>query len=837
MAVVYFTNNASTGAGSLVAAIQSAAAGDVIQPDDTVFERGLVIEIALASTLTIGKTLTFNGGPYRVRLNGGGTTVCANITGGAMVEFVGFDFVSSSGAAVTTTGDVTFDRCRIAGANGDGVAAVGKTVTLKNSVVCGNNGRPISSATAVVDGSTIIGNVEPLNAARLVASNSISPTSPDVAPSQIGFVAAPPDNFGGDSWTANAWQNWDLRLLDDASPTPSPFRDSGDVGLASTYDFQGNFRGRETNGVATCSPGAYETIQADLFCIANKFLPGAPSDFLVGWLDKTSTTVKTIIGWENNLQGATSVQYQLTRANSDEWGEISSSSVVMSQAQYSALQLDATYGFRVRACINDAYTDWATVFFIAGKHVVSTTYPEDVTFSSPYGWAASRFATISGDVAPQRDDVVFVDGDIVFEAATLRLKKLIVGGAATLGFNNPGSTSLTLSADSFDIGVGATTRGVSGTQRLQVTGATIRSRLGDDIYIGNTFFFNAAENLQIAPTSRFSGVVSNVKLYKDGVYSSYNLQITNAATIEGNSTGCNNLYISFQNSTARLTAGGTPSVSANVIRWTTPNDATDDFSALASGSSPIIFAPRRSATVVGNGSRDDFLIDVSNAQPSGTLSLTLTGQTVYGDAPTSSVSSTGNATVDGSKPLTVRGLTFVQGAIVEFANDASVVLTTVSASSATATGLGAFFAPTAAPQGLTLENGAVWGDASAGVTSLDVDPVNATTATFTVVKANAGANIVAQYSDDGGVTWQTVETTADVDEYELTVARGADVTVRVATAAGWLTDTVSTASFLPVWTVATPSESVTGIVNAYEIAPGGSNTGNNSYIFSGWGTL
>jgi hypothetical protein len=40
-------------------------------------------------------------------------------------------------------------------------------------------------------------------------------------------------------------------LLDDASPTPSPYRDAGDVDAMTQYDADGNFRGRETNGVAT----------------------------------------------------------------------------------------------------------------------------------------------------------------------------------------------------------------------------------------------------------------------------------------------------------------------------------------------------------------------------------------------------------------------------------------------------------------------------------------------------------------------------------------------------------------------------------------------------------
>lgn len=737
MAVVYFTNNASTGAGSLVAAILSAAAGDVIRPDESVFERGSIIEIALSSSLAIGKALTINGGPYRVRINGGGSTACANITDGATVEFVGFDFVGSSSAAVTTTGDVTFDRCRIAGANGDGVAADGKTVTLKNSVVCGNNGRPVSSATAVVDGSTIIGNVESLNAGSFVASNSIFPTSPDVAPSLIGFVAAPPDNFSGGNWTANAWQNWDLRLLDDAAESPSPYRDAGAVAKMTDFDVDGNFRGRETNGVATCSPGAYETLQADLF-----------------WVGR-------------DANGA----------------EVASPSWVKSD-----------------------------------------------------GWAASRFATVSGDVAPRIGLSVFADGSIVFEAATLRVKKIIVGGAATLGFNNSGSASLTLSADSFDIGVGATTRGVSGTQRLQITDATLRSRFADDIYIGNTFFFNSAENLQIAPTSQFAGVVSGVKLYKNGVYNSYNLQIANVATIEGDSAGCRNVYISFQNSTARLAATGTPRVSAATVSWTTPSDATGDFSALEAGSTPIVFAPSRSATVAGNGSRNDFLIDVSNAQTYGTLALTLTGQTVNGDAPSSAVALTGSATID-ERGLTSQTLTLNADAVVALTGDAQLVaVSSATVSTAIFTGNGTVFAPTPPPTGATFNDGAVWANTSAGVTNVNLSPEDATSVVFVVSKTASNENIVAQYSING-TAWQSFATSAAANEYELTVTPGATVSVRVAGPRGWIIRTASLSAFLPVWTVTAPTELVTGIANAFEIATGGSNTGNNSFNLSGWGIL
>lgn len=775
MAVVYFTSNASTGAGSLVEAVKNAQPGDVVRPDESVFERGSTIEIALASRLNVDKNLTLDGGPFRVRLNGGGSVGCAVVASGAVAEFTAFEFVfgqtgSGGGAQVLANASATFNRCLFAGCGasyGGAVnASAGTTVALNDCAVVGcrgveSGGGVLSSGALVLNGVTAVGcvsgrrsDVSVYGDGVLTARNSIlgivvkPATKPtfvgsvvDVASSAVGFVASPPDDLSVETWNANAWQNWDLRLLDDASGAPSPYRDSGDVDAASKYDLDGNFRGRETNGAASCSPGAYETIQADLF-----------------WIGKDAN----------------------------------------------------------------------------GAEVASLSW-----FASD-GWAASRFATVSGDKAPQSSDAVFIGDAIALEGATLRLKKLVVGGGASLTFDDSANDATsTASAGRFDLGVGATVARVGDKQRLQISNASLVSRFGDYCYVDAPFFWNNAEALRIAPTAKFGSVVSSVKLYADGIYNSYNLQINDVASVEGDSTGCLGVYVSFQTPTARIVATGSPRIVCRSTSWAPPTGATSDFTGLADGSTPIIFAPSRSSTVAGLGSANDFVVDVSNAEiRSSPLALTLTGQTVYGVAPTgSAVALSGSAKVDGVNTLIVSALTLAEGSVVEFANDASVVLTTVSATSATATGPGAFFAPTAAPVGLTLENGAVWGDASAGVTSLDVDPTSATTATFSVVKTNADANIVAQYSDDGGATWQTVETTADFDEYELTVAQGADVTVRVATATGWLVDTVSTAPFLPVLTVTNAYESVTGVVNAFEVATGGSNDGLNVYDFNDYGYL
>ncbi len=84
-----------------------------------------------------------------------------------------------------------------------------------------------------------------------------------------------------------------FRLLDDGSATPSPYRDAVSEFDAAevAFDLDGNLRGRTQNvgtqTLATRSPGAYETLQADLFWIgvdANGDEVSAPSwESASGW--------------------------------------------------------------------------------------------------------------------------------------------------------------------------------------------------------------------------------------------------------------------------------------------------------------------------------------------------------------------------------------------------------------------------------------------------------------------------------------------------------------------------------------------------------------------------
>lgn len=369
MSVIYFTNNADNGDGSLRTAIALAQSGDVIRPDASVFDRGSPIVVDLIAEIVISKNITLDASPYRVKLNGGTTARCASIAADASADFIGIDFIdgystSSGGGVYTeTSSSLRMTRCVVAGCasgrGGGGVYSRG-LVELNDCIVTGcvaqtaNGGGLSATGALIVNGSTVVGNATGASGADVRATASLESTnsifgdvsvSSAVTPvyngvvanadlSTFGFVAPPVGGLTVENWSAVLWRDWDLHLLDDASTSPSIYRDAGVVDERSTYDVDGNFRGREANGVATRSPGAYETIQSDLFWVG---------------VDSNGATVET------------------------------------------------------------------------------------PSFLSADGWATSRFAVASGDTAPQAGDDVFVDGVSTFsDAPSERLGALNVGGYGAL---------------------------------------------------------------------------------------------------------------------------------------------------------------------------------------------------------------------------------------------------------------------------------------------------------------------------------------------------------------------------------------------------------------------
>ena len=618
MAVVYFTSNASTGVGSLSEAIHNARPGDVVRPDEAVFERGATIEIALASTLTIDKNLTLDASPFRVRLDGGGATRCVVVATGVNVRFTSFDFIGGGASQNGGNGDesgnggglrvergasVVLSRCRVCGCDaaqyGGGIYVDdAASLTLADSAVFGNRAQSsggglylAASSNIASNGATVAANVDAasngwadvvaasgFDAASQTPRNSIigaassegsvlyDATSTTAAGSvvgvsvgEVGFVAPGGVSAPFESWSRNAWQNIDLRLLDDASPNPSPYRDAGDVDNMSRYDVQGNFRGRETGGAASCSPGAYETLQADLFWVG----------------------------------------------------------------------VDAS-----------------------GASVASPT------LLSADGWATSRFASASGDTAPQLGQTLFVDGVVSFSdvlsTTSTQTFGLTLGGGAVVTFE----PIQIVYCSTFTLGAGSTFGGLRGRligprQRLRfganarINTTTLRISI-NDVWFDAGGYVAACECYAFAPpeprygaltilrattaTTKLSGAYycESFKTARSGDSASYSLP-----TAPGTSIRCRSFEYKLDFAEGRLFT--------NAVVVELYGDATATVS--RTGTTTLDVAA-------------DFAVDATDAT---SATLTLDGQTVYGDASNAAVELTGSAKID-ERGLTAQALNLPEGA-------------------------------------------------------------------------------------------------------------------------------------------------------------------------------
>jgi hypothetical protein len=700
MAVVYFTSNASTGAESLAEAVANAQPGDVIRPDESVFERGSTIEIVLASALNVDKDLTLDASPFRVRLDGGGTKRCVSVASGVSATFTAFDFVDGrcdeNGGCVLALGALTLNNCGVYGGSaslGGGVSVEGMA-TLNDCVVTGCRATQFGGGLTALNGATlngvsIVGNVagqvEQADArivdGVLTARNSIigkayapsgvdvSGCVVDVASSQIGFVASPPDDLTLDNWTSELWRSWDLRLLDDASPNPSPYRDSGDVGSMSRYDLQGNFRGRETNGVAMCSPGAYETIQADLFWVG----------------------------------------------------------------------VDAN-----------------------GAEVVSPS------FLASDGWAASRFATVADNVAPVTGNAVFVDGATTFSDMPSGRLYLTIGGFSNVVISKGGS----FQARTLHVGALSVFQG-----SLAVSSG---ARIGAWARLASFFAPSGEADFDVESSADyvryFRGLVSTIPKY-DVV----ELQSTEGTLRVPSALECNILRIRhvINASDCRIVVDGSATFRAKTIELTNNRETPD---ALFTDGAQVVFALRDAAGITQSNApgiwADEFSVDVSEAT---SATLTLNGQTVYGDAPTCDITLTGSAAI-AERGLDVASLTLAanatltvdgaRGAVVELivGGGATVAFSGVNATltaaetatvgAASFTGIGYF----ATPPGTDTSSAAFSEnvrdcDYGADVSSFNAFPVSTRVVNLSWVKKNLVPCVLIEEAN--GNEWNIVNNRAD----------------------------------------------------------------------------
>ena len=260
MAIIYFTNNSDSGDGTLRSAISNASSGDTIAPDPSIANE--LITISLSSTITVNKTLVFNGGSNRVRLDGQGSVRVVQVTSSsASVTFNNFDFVNGynnstcGGICATVNGpELHLNRCLIAGienANLGDIGSVSSTakwnvVEIENCIFCGGNIQALSTArisSRTIKNSTFAGYV---TNSKYTRENSIAVTNEEAQ--TAGFLVPPPLEITDENWNRSLWLEWDFRLK------PNSQFISG-----NTSEFSVDFLGhtRETNGAIGAIDGSW----------------------------------------------------------------------------------------------------------------------------------------------------------------------------------------------------------------------------------------------------------------------------------------------------------------------------------------------------------------------------------------------------------------------------------------------------------------------------------------------------------------------------------------------------------------------------------------------------
>lgn len=706
MSTRYFTNNAATGSGSLVDAVKNAAPGDVVRPDPAVFERGATIEIALASQLNVGKNLTLDASPFRVRLDGGGLRLCASVAKQVVATFTAVDFVAGSyqfsggGVRVETSAAATFNRCRFAGckANYGGAvyAETGSSLTLNDCVVAGCAGTSgiggiYAKGDVALNGCVVAGCVAPTgsdvstaSAATVVFRNSFLGRSNvtigddsgcvvGVADSAIGFVAPPPDNLTLDDWNANLWRDWDLRLLDDGASAPSPHRDAGNPAFASEFDFDGNRRGRRVDGATSCSPGAYETIQADLFWIGGAVsqaeLDAAPQDLKLVDVE-VGESVSGTIAWTLPEPGAEI--RALIRSGGSTWRVSSASPGDATSRSFSGVALGqrVEYSFQV-VFASGVKSAWSTIAFVGeangGDPVWRVETERSPALADAAGWASSRFASTSGTTAPTDANSAFigVSADFV-DAADAPELALAVGG-----FRRVGLCGGRLRA--FSLGLAAE---LAASARVFVDVETFR--LAPNSNVDASLIVRSDAGSGGAPGATIASAAFYALAPADARYGTLK-----AARTSGGATVLDGDYVCETFSTLKGGDGSTYAIGTApgaTIRCQHFLCAAD----FASGrlfANPVVVelygaatatAPRTGTTAEDFGGA--FVVDLSDATEA---TLTLDGQTFFGDVPDLAATLSGTAKLDG-RGLTTRSLTLAAGATlnVENAEVATRFLTT-----------------------------------------------------------------------------------------------------------------------------------------------------------------
>lgn len=346
MATLYITSTANTGTGTLTALISSAAAGDVIQPDPTLFPKGTTCNVSLTSSYTFAKNLTIQGGQTRLVINStgyiahGSSSTKPTYVNYTDVDFRGFTATSSGAIRCQYCSNHTFLRCSFCGMSGYTAPVVVNntalvSATFQDCAFYGNRATQNSygAAGAVYTTSNTASKISFINCTfganyRNYSSSprhnyGNSPTVTNIvntAAQEAEWTIPPPSGYGYSSWTATAYQSMNPRPKSTAS-----WR-TGATSTSSTIDLAGN--PRKSNGAL----GAYEYYAGKL---------ATPSNFTASNITSTGFT----LSW-SAVSNATSYKVIV---GSDTYYPISSTTLSFSNG----FTANTTYSCQVVACASD----------------------------------------------------------------------------------------------------------------------------------------------------------------------------------------------------------------------------------------------------------------------------------------------------------------------------------------------------------------------------------------------------------------------------------------------------------------------------------------------------
>ena len=134
--MIYFTNTANSGAGSLRQAILDAQPGDVVAPDPTVFGAGESVTISLSSRLDVRKALTLSGGSTRLTLLSTNLERCLYSFNDA--AYFHAENLTIVGSVVAFAPENVFRNCYIGANNASAIGVLGRSaVSFYDCVVTG----------------------------------------------------------------------------------------------------------------------------------------------------------------------------------------------------------------------------------------------------------------------------------------------------------------------------------------------------------------------------------------------------------------------------------------------------------------------------------------------------------------------------------------------------------------------------------------------------------------------------------------------------------------------------------------------------------------------------